>query len=367
MSISQLCVSGILIYTWLSACFPVLAHAQELYPIGTKNRYECSVDPLGVATLIHHKRTGSVEESLIALKRVARRRRKVLRESYTETRSSLRRRRKRLLSRANEWRLVLTHTRECIERNDMSVACSIFGGVETSGSKGPYVPRIIDGSKCTRGDSAIVEIRMYDLFGDSLGSCSGTVLNNNTVLTAAHCFANDFGDVQATYIDIFTGSEAIRSSMLYVHPNYNGRGRILEAHDIAIARTSDPLNTQHLGLLLENDLAVDELVAIAGFGLTEGNGTDGLRAGFMRILRTSIESIESRFLPGTGSNTCNGDSGGPLLVRRGSNWLLAGVTSNGDNWTCGRNGKQDISRWANTTSFSNLEFIAIHAPELFED
>ena len=38
--------------------------------------------------------------------------------------------------------------------------------------------------------------------------------------------------------------------------------------------------------------------------------------------------------PGTDSNTCNGDSGGPLLIDRGTGPTVAGVTSGGDSFDC---------------------------------
>jgi secreted trypsin-like serine protease len=67
--------------------------------------------------------------------------------------------------------------------------------------------------------------------------------------------------------------------------------------------------------------------------------------------------IEARYDGTTGSNSCNGDSGGPLFVKRGEQWYLAGDTSNGDAAKCGVTEGSDISRWANINAPSNRAFI----------
>lgn len=340
--------------------------AQSEFVIGTKGKYRCSVDSVGIARLIHSKRSGDTIANLKATRRTIRRRIGRLRlQRMGAINDNNLRRVHRISSRRNELKLVLNGVRHCIASNDMTGACTIFEGSESGITRGIYAPRIIDGAACTRGDSPIVLIRMFDDFGDSLGSCSGTVLNAHTVLTAAHCFADNFGNLEASYAEVITGSDTIRSSLLVIHPNYDPFAEPLELNDVAIIRTTELIDTQTLTLWPTNDMVANEILATAGFGLTETGDSDGLRAGFMTIINVTTESIESKYLPGSGSNTCNGDSGGPLTIKRGEQWYLAGVVSNGDNFSCGRNNKSDLSRWANVTSKSNQDFIKHHAPELF--
>ena len=334
-----------------SLCLCSIATAQDT-PVGSKGRYFCSVDGSGIASLFRVRNSNVTRVGLKATRRLARQKIKKLRL-------------KNRTRKINEWRLVISGIKECILQNDMTAACSIFGGVESESSIGPVAPRIIDGSECTRGDSPIVLVRMFDSFGDSLGTCSGTVLTDNVVLTAAHCFADNFGDLEADYAEVETGDGRVTSTQLVVHPNYNPQTDPLEENDVAIFITNETIKTQVLTLHPDTDLAKFETIATAGFGLTETGSTAGLRAGFMYLRSVTTESIEARYFPGTGANTCNGDSGGPLTVKRGNQWYLAGVVSNGDNFTCGRNKRQDISRWANVTSQSNRNFIEQYAPELF--
>ena len=328
-------------------------YAQDI-PVGTKGRFLCSVDTNGIASFF---KVGNSKVTRLGLKAF----RKKARKNIRKFRDLGRRKRQR------EWKSVFTGIKDCISRNDMTAACSIFEGTDDVDlAEGQlYTPRIIDGASCTRGDSPIVLVTMFDDFGDPMGSCSGTVLTQNVVLTAAHCFADNFGDLEANFARVTTGSGSVTSTQLVVHPNYLPFLDPLEENDVALFITDETINTQVMTLHNTNDLVKGETVATAGFGLTETGATAGLRAGFMFVRESTTESIESRYFPGTGANTCNGDSGGPLVVKRGSQWYLAGVVSNGDNFTCGRNNKQDISRWANVTSQSNRDFIEEYVPELF--
>lgn len=55
-------------------------------------------------------------------------------------------------------------------------------------------------------------------------------------------------------------------------------------------------------------------------------------------------------------NTCNGDSGGPLLVTVQSKWAIAGVTSGGTDKPCASTGNRDVSY--DTQTYTHRDWIA---------
>jgi len=227
-------------------------------------------------------------------------------------------------------------------------ACSVVGG--TSG----LTARIINGSACTVGNSPVVEVLVLDSFGSPLGSCSGTALTARAVLTAAHCFLDNPGGAQ-----IITGVGTFTASSFHVHPGYSSGFRATdEENDIAIVLLGQDLPTRTVALLGSNDLTAGETGIIAGYGLDENGGAGTLRAGNITLNQATAHSVVALF-NGSGSNTCSGDSGGPFLVKRGSTWVIAGVTSNGLLVNCGAG---DESRFANTTHPDNLSFIRSLVP-----
>ena len=98
-------------------------------------------------------------------------------------------------------------------------------------------------------------------------------------------------------------------------------------------------------MLTTPNLNVGENAIIAGYGVDENGNADAstLKAGNVIIGDVSSYGI-STFYDGSGANTCFGDSGGPIFVNRNNEWLLAGVTSNGESENCGVG---DRSNYAN--------------------
>jgi hypothetical protein len=227
-------------------------------------------------------------------------------------------------------------------------ACSLIGapGSQISAS-------IINGQVCGTAESAVVQLEMGFRDG-SAGSCTGTVISQNAIVSAAHCL-----DGQVSYVDIFIGSRRVRASSFHSHPNWSSSQQALENYDVAVVLVNQPLNAPAFPILSGNDTqpTVGEQVLIAGYGRTESLKSQGLRAGFMTLSQVTELLIEARFDGKTGSNSCNGDSGGPLFVKRGEQWYLAGDTSNGDAANCGVTEGSDISRWANLNAPANRAFI----------
>lgn len=255
--------------------------------------------------------------------------------------------------------------------------CEIIGDSSASDRN----PRIINGDKCEIGNSPVVELTITSS-GVPIGLCSGTAITKRAVLFAAHCLVNDsgsqFGD---GVIAVPGGDDALAVATTDVTPNPFFSGLAVTPFgegDVAIALFGTDLPVRTASILQTNDLDLGETVIIAGYGAIEqspGSGAstsndpsrifDGLRAGKMTIANIFTSEILTLFdfdgeEAGENSNTCVGDSGGPLLVEREGEWVVAGVTSYGFNAACG---PTDTSGFANITDPQNLEFIEGLVPE----
>jgi hypothetical protein len=212
---------------------------------------------------------------------------------------------------------------------------------------------IINGEVCSNTkESPVVQLILKDRNG-SEGSCSGTVVSQTVIVTAAHCLYEN-----PIRITIKVGSRFINAIDYQYHHSWNPGIFQTETNDVGIVVAEENIGVSPVAILDKNDIKSGELALIAGFGLTENLELEGLRAGFMTVKSVTTGSITALF-DGSGSNSCNGDSGGPLFIKRDNTWYLAGTTSNGDAARCGVIEGTDISRWSNLNDPSNKAFILI--------
>ncbi|XP_050672347.1 trypsin-7-like isoform X8 [Leptidea sinapis] len=181
--------------------------------------------------------------------------------------------------------------------------------------------------------------------------CGGSILNEEFILTAAHCV----DDVQSAVVAAGITDDRETEKLIPVkhfehHPNYNPKNF---DYDVAYLQLCEKLNLDgrkkdavHI-VKAGSQVPVSTKVTVSGWGNTAENGTlsHTLRAVEMNIVSTvecrkvyGNEAITQRKIcagvPEGGKDTCQGDSGGPLVYS--STKKQVGIVSSG--YGCARPG-----------------------------
>jgi hypothetical protein len=216
------------------------------------------------------------------------------------------------------------------------------------------------------------------LFSTNGGECSATLIGCQTVLTAAHCVCTLPNDNTLDGVTCAARADLLSpagKSVFFQHAGTFTVSRV--AVDPAfIPDTQSDLAILHLSVPVTNiapspvnrvsSPSLGMAGEIVGFGVTQGSASDDGIKRKGNVVTAACQPPSSQFVcwnfnnplgaPGTNSDTCFGDSGGPLFVSLGGQTVLAGVTSGGTSPNC-----QPLDNSNDDDVFSDLAWIQSEA------
>ena len=211
--------------------------------------------------------------------------------------------------------------------------------------------KIVNGTPCTNLERSPVVRLVFINLGGQTSFCSGTMITNNDVLTAAHCFLLNPVRVLMLTGKSLEASTSYEAGSWSVHPNLSAVGNSVK-NDVAIVHLTEIPNLPTVPVLISQSVDKGEEVSIFGYGTDENGNFDfeDLQSGEMLVSDVTSTNVSAVFND-EGSNTCQGDSGGPMLARRSGIVAIAGITSSGTVVNCLE---------GDTSFFTNLNDKSVH-------
>lgn len=184
--------------------------------------------------------------------------------------------------------------------------------------------------------------------------CGGSILDSQWIVTVAHCVSG-YGPSQIdVYVGVSTLAERASANQIplaevIIHPSWDSANF---RNDIALLKLAAPVafdaQTEPIALPVGIDAAawppVNTAATISGWGATEFGGTPSnqLRSAQIQVLGGPADAVCGRYgdnfdaaveicagVPGGGVDSCQGDSGSPLVIDVAGAPVLGGLTSVG--------------------------------------
>ena len=169
--------------------------------------------------------------------------------------------------------------------------------------------------------------------------CTGTILDDQSILTAAHCVDEHPTKMSVIFSSQVRGAapEFIRNAPAFSQNPAWKRSRG-EDGDVAVVHFDGglPKGFQAVRLASQGlDLRNGTEVLLVGYGVTNGSTHAG--SGTLRETTSQVigqKSARQTMTDGRQSSVCFGDSGGPGFVKQGNSFVQWGVASSVSNEAC---------------------------------
>uniref|UniRef100_A0A3B3C2Z6 Zgc:165423 n=1 Tax=Oryzias melastigma TaxID=30732 RepID=A0A3B3C2Z6_ORYME len=208
--------------------------------------------------------------------------------------------------------------------------------------------RIVGGQAASAGQWPWQVMLQIPVSG-GMSLCGGSLINNQWVLSAAHCFSS----TNTTNVVVYLGrintqgsnpNQVSRSvSRIIVNPNYSSK---TQNNDLSLLKLASPVtfNDYISPVCLAaqgSNIPADTSAWVTGFGTLSSGGSLAQTLQEVNVPIVSNTQCNSAYggitnqmicagLTIGGKDSCQGDSGGPLVVKNRTRWVQAGVVSFGN-------------------------------------
>lgn len=219
-------------------------------------------------------------------------------------------------------------------------------------------------------------VALFNIEDSSL--CTGSIIDPNYIITAAHCLARDPRNMVVLFGVDF---EAAAKSKNFIpvadgiaNPLYNHKMDLARQKkaipeknwgDIALIKIGKrlPPNYRPIPVVNLTDTTAQQETLLAGYGMyngVKGTGSGLLRKTIVKIDNPSYSQTEASLDQTHGTGACHGDSGGPSYIKANTGgYALWGVTSRGLN-----DPKNDCSQFSVYTKITPFRNWIIQAQKL---
>nr|XP_033798739.1 chymotrypsin-like protease CTRL-1 [Geotrypetes seraphini] len=228
-----------------------------------------------------------------------------------------------------------------------TLLCLAFIG-STYGCGTPAIkPTISNYNRIVNGESAVPgswpwQVSLQD--GNNFHFCGGSLINQNWVVTAAHCSVSPSRHrVVLGEYDRSSSSEQVQVktiSRAITHPYWNAN---IINYDITLLKLSSPvqLNSRISPVCLaatSDVLPLGITCVTTGWGRLSGS-SNATPAKLQQVALPLVTVDDCKKYWGSritdvmicggsaGASSCQGDSGGPLVCQKGNTWTLIGIVS----------------------------------------
>ena len=249
-----------------------------------------------------------------------------------------------------------------------------YGATQRSGEE---EQRVAYGLPATKGQFPFAVRLEIEKKNGKLSLCGGSLVSPKVVMTAAHCLYETDGSSKAKEITAIINDRIVHGES-YFCPEFSPRDRKDYYADLALILLEDEVPDAEKSLVrLDNSsIAVtdNEIVFALGWGHTEEHFlSESLlytdipyisRKKFSKWIRdvskkekwlSGFEVEKDKIVAGldkSRKDTCAGDSGGPLIMKKKNTWIQIGITSYGLVEVCGHD-KMNIGMYTSVSHWKN--------------